>query len=61
MSRHPREIPSLPEGTRRAARAAFPRGHADMRLPDVLGAIYDTSLFAPLCPARGQPAGLPGG
>ena len=27
MSRHPREIPPVPDATMRVARAAFPRGH----------------------------------
>jgi transposase len=40
MSRHPREIPPVPEETRRVARAAFPRGNLYMRLRDELGVIY---------------------
>jgi transposase len=59
MSLHPQEIPPVPEETRRVARAAFPRGNVYMRIRDELGAIYDDQLFAPLFPARGQPAASP--
>ena len=59
MSLHPQEIPPVPEETRRVAQAAFPRGNVYMRLRDELGAIYDDQLFAPLFPARGQPAASP--
>jgi transposase len=59
MSLHPGEIPPVPEETRRVAQAAFPRGNLYMRLRDELGAIYDDHLFAPLFPARGQPAASP--
>jgi transposase len=59
MSLHPQEIPPVPEGTVRVARAAFPRGNVYMRMRDELGAIYDDHLFAPLFPARGQPAASP--
>jgi transposase len=59
MSLHPQEIPPVPEGTVRVAQAAFPRGNVYMRMRDELGAIYDDHLFAPLFPARGQPAASP--
>ena len=59
MSLHPQEIPPVPEETRRVAQAAFPRGNVYMRIRDELGAIYDDQLFAPLFPARGQPAASP--
>jgi transposase len=59
MSLHPREIPAVPEETRRVARAAFPRGNIYMRLRDELGAIYSDQLFAALFPRRGQPAASP--
>jgi transposase len=49
----------MPEETRRVAQAAFPRGNVYMHLRDELGAIYDEQLFAPLFPARGQPAASP--
>jgi transposase len=59
MSLHPREISPIPEETRRIAQAAFPRGNLYMRMRDELGALYDDELFAPLFPARGQPAEAP--
>jgi transposase len=59
MSLHPQEIPPVPEETHRVALAAFPRGNVYMRLRDEVGAIYDDPLFAPLFPARGQPAESP--
>ena len=40
MSLHPREIPPVPEETRRVACAAFPRGNIYMRLRDELGVVY---------------------
>jgi transposase len=59
MSLHPRDILPVPEETRRVAQAAFPRGNIYIRMRDELGAIYDDQLFAPLFPARGQPAEAP--
>jgi transposase len=59
MSLQPQEIPPIPEETRRVAQAAFPHGNGYMRLRDELGTIYDDQLFAPLFPARGQPAASP--
>jgi transposase len=59
MSLHPREIPSVPDETRRVAQAAFPRGNVYMRMRDELGTIYDDQLFACLFPTRGQPAASP--
>jgi transposase len=59
MSLHPREIPPVPEETRRVARAAFPRGNIYMRLRDELGVVYSDQLFAALFPSRGQPAASP--
>lgn len=49
----------MPEETRRVAQAAFPRGNVYTRLRDEFGTIYDDQLFAPLFPARGQPAEAP--
>jgi transposase len=59
MALHPREIPSVPDETRRVAHAAFPRGNVYMRRRDERGTIDDDQLFAPLFPARGQPAESP--
>lgn len=53
MSRHPREMPPVPEATMRLAHAAFPRGNTDMRIRDELGAIDDDQRFAALVPPRG--------
>src|SRR5919109_3939010 len=55
----PQNTPPVPEQTSRIARAAFPRGNVYMRMCDELGATYDDYLFAPLFPARGQPAASP--
>jgi transposase len=59
MSLRPKEIPPVPEETRRVARAAFPRGNVYMHIRDELGSIYDDQLFACLFPTRGQPAASP--
>lgn len=59
MSLQPQEVPPVPDETRRIARAAFPKGNVYIRMRDALGAIYQDQLFAPLFPARGQPAAAP--
>jgi len=59
MSLHPREIPPVPEATRRVARAAFPHGNVYMRMRDELGTIYEDHQFTHLFPARGQSAESP--
>lgn len=41
MSLQPREIPPVPEETRRVARAAFPKGNAYVRPRDEIGTIFD--------------------
>ena len=51
---------SIPEPTRRVARAAFPKGCACLRVADVLGCVYQDRQFAALFPRRGQPAEAPG-
>jgi transposase len=51
---------SVPEGTARVARAAFPKGNAYLTLRDELETIYADSLFAALFPKCGQPAQAPG-
>lgn len=40
LSRHPRDMPPVPAGTRRVAQAGFPRGTIDRRLREALGTIY---------------------
>ena len=60
MSLRPQAPPTVPEETRRVARAAFPRGTLCLRIADALGPIYRDSQFAALFPRRGQPAAAPG-
>ncbi len=59
MSLHPHAVAPVPQQTTRVARAAFRKGSIAMRLRDELGAVYQDELFAPLFPARGQPAVAP--
>jgi transposase len=59
MSLHPHAVEPVPEQTARIAHAAFRKGSLAMRLRDELGAVYRDELFAPLFPARGQPAVAP--
>ena len=59
MSLRPSSPPSVPDDTRRVARAAFPRGSLLVSLRDELGSIFDDQRFAPLFPALGQPAEAP--
>ncbi len=59
MSLRPAEIAPVPAGTVQIAAAAFPKGCPAMRMRDELGTIYDDWVFAPLYPARGQPAHSP--
>lgn len=51
---------SIPEQTRRVARAAFPKGCTCLSVADVLGCVYQDRQFAALFPRRGQPAEAPG-
>lgn len=59
MSLHPEDPTSLPEETRRVARAAFPKGTLCLDIADALGPIYQDSQFAGLFPQLGQPAAAP--
>jgi transposase len=59
MSLRPQPAPPVPDQTARVARAAFPKGTVHIRLREELGPIYDDAAFAPLFPARGQPAWSP--
>jgi transposase len=59
MSLRPAEVAPVPAGTAQVAAAAFPKGCPAMRMRDELGAVYDDRMFAPLYPARGQPAHSP--
>src|SRR5919202_4829884 len=60
MSLHPQGPATVPEETRRVARAAFPKGTLCLRIADALGPIYQDTRFAALFPRRGQPAAAPG-
>ena len=59
MSLQPQDIAPVPEETQRIARAAFPKGNIYVRMRDEIGTIFDDPMFAPLFPARGQPAESP--
>ncbi len=59
MSLRPVIVQQVPEDTARVARAAFPKGHAYLRLYDELGPLYADRQFAALFPARGElPVGV---
>jgi transposase len=59
MSLDPQETYPIPEGTRRIAWAAFPKGTLCLRIADHLGTIYHDHQFGALFPHRGQPAVAP--
>jgi transposase len=59
MSLHPHAVEPVPEQTALVARTAFRAGSLAIRTRDELGAVYRDELFAPLFPARGQPAVAP--
>jgi transposase len=59
MSLHSQAPFSVPEETRRVARAAFPKGTLCLRIGDQLGPLYSDAQFADLFPTRGQPAASP--
>jgi transposase len=46
---------SVPEETRRVAKAAFPKGNVYLWIGDELGELYSDHLFIDLYPVRGQP------
>jgi transposase len=60
MSLRPQAPPTVPEETRRVARAAFPKGTLCLRIADALGPVYQDQQFATLFPRRGKPAEAPG-
>ena len=59
MSLPPSSTYSVPEQTRRVARAAFPKSTLCLRLADELGTIFQDQDFADLFPPQGQPAEAP--
>jgi transposase len=59
MSLQPQSIGGIPEVTATVARASFPKGNVYMKMRDELGVFFTDEDFAPLFPARGQPAESP--
>jgi transposase len=59
MSLQPQASYAIPEETKRVAQAAFPKGNIYMQMYEELGVLYTDAMFAPLFPARGQPAESP--
>ncbi len=59
MSLQPQPPNPIPEETARVAHAAFPQANTYMRMRDHFGALFSDDAFAPLFPARGQPAEAP--
>jgi transposase len=57
-----RPVPNqdIPEGTRKVAKAAFPKGSLFMTIRDELGSIFEDEAFVELYPGLGQPAESPG-
>jgi transposase len=55
MSLKPTPIPSVPDGTARVARAAFPKGNPHLTLRDPLRLIFRDDDFVDLYPDQGQP------
>ncbi len=60
MSLRPQDPPTVPDETRRVARAAFPKGTLCLCIADALGPVYQDRQFTTLFPRRGQPAEAPG-
>ena len=60
MSLKPNESRSVPEETRKIAKAAFPKGNVYLWIGDELGELYADHLFNDLYPLRGQPTLSPG-
>lgn len=60
MSLRPQDLDQVPADTAEVARAAFPKGHAYLRLRDEFGALFGDEQFAGLFAWRGQPAEAPG-
>jgi len=59
MSLQPTDTTTVPAGTVRVARAAFPHGTLAMALRDTLGSVFDDPMFSALFARRGQPAVSP--
>jgi len=55
----PQPLPRIPDDTARIARAALPKGHADLAAADALSEVLTDGAFAALFPRRGQPVLAP--
>ena len=56
MSLRPHDFEQVPAQTVEVARAAFPKGHAYLKLRDQFGELFRDELFVDLFAWRGQPA-----
>jgi transposase len=55
MSLRPESLPSIPDATAAAVRAAFPKGNLYVDLRAEFGTFYHDQLFADLYPPEGRP------
>src|SRR5215467_12059783 len=59
MSLRPEPLPSIPDPTATAVRAAFPKGNLYVDLRAEFGTFYEDQLFADLYPSEGRPVEVP--
>jgi transposase len=59
MSLRPEPLPSIPDTTAAAVRAAFPKGNLYMALRAEFGTLYNDQLFTDLYPSAGRPVEVP--
>jgi transposase len=59
MSLRPEPLPSIPDTTAAAVRAAFPKGNLYVDLRAEFGTLYEDQLFADLYPSEGRPVEVP--
>jgi hypothetical protein len=59
MSLCPEPLPSIPDTTAAAVRAAFPKGNLYVDLRAEFGTLYEDQLFADLYPPAGRPVEVP--
>src|SRR4029453_6842706 len=59
MSLRPEPLPSIPDVTAAAVRAAFPKGNLYVELRTEFGTLYEDQLFADLYPPEGRPVEVP--
>jgi transposase len=59
MSLRPEPLPSIPDTTAAAVRAAFPKGNLYVDLRAEFGTLYADQLFADLYPSEGRPVEVP--